>query len=103
MKSQHTPGPWQVWGHDIIVKDTDGDDIVICGIGKPANLRSHSYSVPCSHRTKANARLIADAPAMLEALEFAFIALRSSAEPEERSSVADMLWTLIAKHTEPNK
>ena len=50
-----------------------------------------------------DALLIADAPAMLEALEIAFNALRSSAGPEERMNATDTLRALIAKHMEPNQ
>ncbi len=70
MKSQYPPGPWQHWGHDIIVKDTDGDDVVICGVGKSANKRSHSYSEPSPQQIKAIICLIAAAPELLAALQW---------------------------------
>jgi hypothetical protein len=64
---KHTPGPWQHWGYDVIVKDTDGNDVVICGVGKPANTRWHCYSETSPQQTKANICLISAAPDLLEA------------------------------------
>jgi hypothetical protein len=79
--TQHTPGPWRHCGSDIVVKDRDGDDMIICGMGKPASFRSHPYSVPSSPQTRANTNLIAAAPDMLAALQA--IAATSTEEDAE--------------------
>lgn len=74
MSAAHTPGPWHVGNGDIFAegnKSSDFDDIVICAIGLGGGFRSHEYAVVKAHRPegKANARLIASAPELLEALE----------------------------------
>src|SRR5215813_7422945 len=63
MASKHTPGPWAVYRHDgsnrldIMAADGDGEGGWI----------AHDISSPGTER-EANARLIAAAPEMLEAL-----------------------------------
>jgi hypothetical protein len=84
--TQHTPGPWRHWGSDIVIKDRDGDDMIICGMGKPASFRSHPYSVPSSRQTKANAQLIAAAPDMLAALQG--IMAESSRDDDDHDVIA---------------
>lgn len=71
-KAKFTPGPWHVGPSDIYAEGTeasDFDDIVICAIGR-AGLRSHEYAVVQAHKPqgRANARLVAEAPAMYDAL-----------------------------------
>jgi hypothetical protein len=61
MKTKHTPGPWDDTGHD--GKDTQ---IVSSQWGEVARV---VYNGDCAQRT-ANARLIAAAPELLEALAF---------------------------------
>ena len=67
MSLKHTPGPWTVGG-------PDNSDVLGCRPGK-------SYTYPVAQCTgykeerEANARLIAEAPAMLEALREAARAL----------------------------
>jgi hypothetical protein len=105
--TKHTPGPWAVGpliaGEDIFILADNGK----VSIAKATNLETYADTFeklrPLAAECKANALLMADAPAMLEALEIAFNALRSSAGPEERASVADTLWPLIAKHMEPSQ
>jgi hypothetical protein len=65
----YTPGPWSIGNWKRVV-DVNGDTISISGI-----------SMPCGHVPKedvsyANARLIAQAPAMLDALKEALPLLR---------------------------
>jgi hypothetical protein len=89
---KHTSGPWVVVDHPGENAGSDWRQIVTnAGEFSPAYI---------GEGVLPDALLMADAPAMLEALEIAFNALRSSAGPEERASVADTLWTLIAKHRE---
>jgi hypothetical protein len=100
---KHTPGPWQHWGHDIIVKDADGDDVVICGVGKPANTRWHCYSVPSPQQTRANICLIAASPKMLAALEEAAKFIRyeyAELDPETGEyleKVAEPIWAILCE------
>lgn len=60
MKSEHTPGPWRVakWRNGFLWVDSSVTDegVALCGDG--------SWVGPC----EANARLIAAAPDMLQAL-----------------------------------
>ena len=58
--TQHTPGPWVTCGYEnLIVNDNEGNTIVITPGG----------STGTRLEMKANARLIAAAPELLEALE----------------------------------
>lgn len=72
----HTPGPWMVGNGDVFAegnRSSDFDDIVICAIGQSGGFRSHEYAVVKAHKPegRANARLIAAAPDMLNALKTA--------------------------------
>lgn len=58
----HTPGPWVIHDADGIIEATDGT-----AIADPACSGLHG-KVPTVNEAAANARLIAEAPAMLEAL-----------------------------------
>jgi len=70
--SNPTPGPWHVGNGDVYAdgdRSSDFDDIVICAIGRSGGFRSHEYAVVKAHKPdgRANARLIAAAPDLLEA------------------------------------
>jgi hypothetical protein len=75
-QAKHTPGPWKATGNEFdkllgySVKDRDG--IVV------AEIQPRPYQV---HVNKQNARLIAAAPEMLEALECALIGLEQVEDP----------------------
>jgi len=60
MKTQYTKGPWQVDAFDY-VKTSDGHNVATVYSGSPSKITQNEAS--------ANARLIAQAPALLEALE----------------------------------
>ncbi len=71
--SGHTPGPWHIGNGDIFADGdarSDFDDRIICAIGKSGGFRSAEYATIPAHRPEgiANARLIAAAPDLLEAL-----------------------------------
>lgn len=72
MKSNHTPGPWeldQVW---MLIKGPQGQEVcaVHSGQGDDERVdRNVAY---------ANARLIASAPELLEAMKQAYVALEKS-------------------------
>lgn len=73
--SMHTPGPWFVGG------ETDHGEILICSDARPT-----ICAVDPGARewcTQANARLIAAAPKMLEALRRASLALAFASEQSE--------------------
>lgn len=55
----HTPGPWQLSGHEVIVKNHGSVAIATTDIGMVAT----------KEEREANARLIAAAPELLSALE----------------------------------
>lgn len=67
METKFTPGPWRVWGSDILADDLNGDDICIGVAGKQSGLIT-LLSVPGRDKIKANARLMAAAPELFEAL-----------------------------------
>lgn len=78
----HTPGPWHVWGEDDwwesqtddLVVVADVGDMFVCNMGPPVSpLEADTAKSP----NLANARLIAAAPEMLEALELACETLRA--------------------------
>lgn len=64
-KSKHTPGPWGIDDYNRVVAE-DGNPIVVNGLAIPL------VNTP---ESKANARLIAAAPELLEALMLADAAL----------------------------
>ena len=84
MMSTHTPGPWNIrrgkHGTDVLGYDPKRGDIAVATIDR--------------HDTEANARLIAAAPALLEALEdmlFAHAArglLQECAHNKARAAIA---------------
>ena len=97
MKTQHTPGPWTIHA------DTDGWPLVMSGgvAGRiVANVNPQScpdessapefVEMPC----EANARLIAAAPELLEALQFVM-----TASGEQLSTAFEQAQAAIAKAT----
>ena len=81
--SKHTPGPWRINGNNMfrwIVADsevfTHSDDV---------NRSAYGGNMVCESVHEANARLIAAAPELLEALKELMVAAdRVSAEPVTR-------------------
>ena len=73
--SQHTPAPWEVQpcqanhGDTTVIVAPNELDGVICEIWSPA-WDDDVQLTPDQHRDRANARLIAAAPDMFEALDF---------------------------------
>jgi hypothetical protein len=59
-KAQHTPGPWSVWG-DTITDDAKARHLAVIKNGAP--------------ETEANARLIAAAPDLMEAINLCVLVL----------------------------
>lgn len=82
--SKHTPGPWIAVGSWVEVEDDDIPDICTCDpnhMGQASLPRSDEEVV-------ANARLIAAAPEMLEALEqFSGVMDRASDWPDTTSDM----------------
>lgn len=68
-KFKHTPGPWRILEKSASIQDSKGDSIVSwVGIATSNfELKSEEY--------KANAKLIAAAPELLEALEVCYKSL----------------------------
>lgn len=97
--TKHTPTPWTLRKPGDIADD-EAQPFYFVEVAPRRYIMAEGRT---EAEANANALLCFDAPAMLEALEIAFNALRSSAGPEERASVADTLWTLIAKHMEPGQ
>lgn len=125
-KAQHTPGPWQANGLAIAAKrsyntefygrlrnfsnpiaDVFGDPMqdeaeledCVDGTGR---LTGVSFRVPGCNEAQANARLIAAAPELLEALENAVISnfgRKGILEPENLPGWARLACRVIAKAT----
>jgi hypothetical protein len=64
MNAKHTPGPWIADGYNVRVRN--GRYIAYTG---PSHTPPSEYPKQCAEEDKANARLIAAAPELLEALE----------------------------------
>lgn len=61
MKTKHTKGEWEYKYNSIYAKKINGKSFEVC--------RFHGYSAPgMNHDLEANAKLIASAPDLLEAL-----------------------------------
>ena len=61
--SNHTPGPWRYW--ECRIDSSTGME----NYAQFANLNSHVFRAPLQYLSEADARLIAAAPELLEALE----------------------------------
>jgi hypothetical protein len=96
--TKHTPGPWVRDDESIYAPDGSAWKQV----AEIPNWRTNPGEV-LTAEDNANALLIADAPAMLEALEIGLQALRLSAGPDERICAMDILREIIARHKEPNQ
>jgi hypothetical protein len=66
--TKHTSGPWEAQGYDVRQDGFNGTRF-ICYAG-PHHTPSDEYPKSCQLQDEANARLIAAAPEMLDALEF---------------------------------
>ena len=70
--SGHTPGPWKAPTGDVTVilgtHEYDGERVIVASVRVPVDVDTHEALIPATE-WQANARLIAAAPEMLEALE----------------------------------
>lgn len=62
-KAKHTPGPWEA-------HDNDGTVTLPCVLSEKTNCGGNFYVARCPNGNFADARLIAAAPELLEALRF---------------------------------
>lgn len=86
--SKHTPGPWTV------------DDNYLCAKVKDETIylaKIHSWSKDAPEEGKANARLIAAAPELLESLEWWQKLGNEGASSDEWDSCQRMMDAVIAK------
>jgi hypothetical protein len=67
--SKHTPGPWEANGYHIRQRVTGTRSIAEVAYTGPHHTEPHEYPKSCRLVDEANARLIAAAPDLLEALE----------------------------------
>ena len=79
-QTKHTPGPWEVHGNNIVATKGNVDVAVICYSGEHF-----------TGEDKANARLIAAAPELLEALRNVVGAFTTNPDPESRPISATWL------------
>ena len=66
----HTPGPWELGSLGSVVTRTPDDQVRITGIYAEETIRAYGGHVICETVMPANAKLIAAAPELLEALEW---------------------------------
>lgn len=101
---KHTPGPWQQFddGGAINERHTYGPEYADCAWGPDGP--GHSLIADCSphgqratEETIANARLIAAAPELLDALEAAADYLYNPFEPDNQSPIYERIRAAIAK------
>jgi hypothetical protein len=91
--SAHTPGPWYVSKRNprrIIESGPRGNTIASCG---------ENLGVCGSEQAEANARLIAVAPEMREALRLALDALKPNASLLQRANASKHIETVLANVT----
>lgn len=67
--SKHTPGPWEANGYHIRQRVTGTRSIAEVAYTGPHHTPPHEYPKSCRLVDEANARLIAAAPDLLEALK----------------------------------
>jgi hypothetical protein len=67
--TNHTPGPWEANGYHIRQRVTGTRSIAEVAYTGPHHTPAHEYPKSCRLVDEANARLIAAAPDLLEALE----------------------------------
>ena len=74
--SGHTPGPWRARGAVVFGPDIDGDPYLVAG----SNAFAGAHYSPKRDEAEANARLIAAAPEMYEALKRSLAMMKLVAE-----------------------
>ena len=98
MKTKHTPGPWSGGDSDLQVSTlsvhgkTDGDHSTVCRLVSP------EHGMPIDE-IMANARLIAAAPDMLEALQLASTMLATGMPEYDARDAKEVIDAAIAKAT----
>ena len=97
-KQKHTPGPWRWWiddiGNEIFLIDSQKDSIL--GPTFEINGKTGSVALRCDV-TRANARLIAAAPELLDALKALLGLTLSDNGNQSAAAVEDMARAAIAK------
>ena len=93
-KQKHTPGPWSVYGapDELIIHDEDREVIGIIPRFKGASLKQQEKS-------EANAQLIAAAPEMLEALQFALSVMKEKGIDYSETAAIEKAEKAIQKAT----
>ena len=106
---KHTPGPWKVHHHSHINEEqwlsvlNGAWDITHNGASNPAIVACSRYSAMSDEENLANALLIAAAPELLTACEYALEVIRENIETnsgvisEQISDCCDTLETAIQK------
>jgi len=88
MKTQHTPGPWEVDGYHVRQSGQYGTRMIadVCYTG-PHHTPPDQYPKSCRITDESNARLIAAAPDLLEVLEDAFKCIPSTLQKRARAAI----------------
>lgn len=100
MSAQHTPGPWSVTNNNwetSTVYGRDGETIAACQIN---SIVTEDTQYEFEAIKEANARLIAAAPELLEALEHLLkVRTREGVKPQSRDAAEAKSRAAIAKAT----
>lgn len=94
MSEGFTPGPWELIGDAVMADPRSHLPDTMLGI---ANMQDHGSDRPLSVH-KANARLIAAAPDLLEALEATNLLLRTKRHACENNEVCHVLDVHISRN-----
>lgn len=94
MKPKHTPGPWTIEQWSAMQLEVAHGNLVVCGKDGKAN----AFLIGTEKQQSANARLIAAAPELLEAMKSVKV-LMDEREPEhqEELQLYDRILKIIAK------
>jgi len=91
-QTRHTPGPWR--GHN----NGDGTMRGIYGEAPYGNMICYMTNpVPSNHEGAANARLIASAPALLQALEKLYVAIVDAAWEQKYQALNGLEAVVVAE------
>ena len=100
MSAQHTPGPWYIdrYHNQVLIVDASGNQVANCA---PARWTNRDEQVPLA---EANARLIAAAPDLLDALKMSESAVEQLCTGQDAANCWVTLATIraaIAKAVQP--
>ncbi len=97
-KVKHTPGPWTVSEGNSILSTLDGEQVQIAIMSRTSwmgNLSQREFDLSAKFRSfkDEDARLIAEAPAMYEALKSLLATIEGAMLEDDPQAATQMEWT----------